>query len=879
MRRFYTKTMLVAIMTCCMAISAVAQTGYILTATGSSKIGGGKASIYAFDVNTPWIADEVCYTDTLEDDFGVMGCLAGDIYYAYMEQETASGASTMTFNSLNMTTGKRVVIAKGNYSLTYGIDMCYDEKTDNIYLLREEYVIENEATGEGNYVVQLCTVDRKSGEIASYATLPMEATDYNLAGITADGNGNLYIVGLSQWMNGETMMSKFYNSHVNLYSFNLQTKTFSTLFTEEESAVVKHNTAFLNSSLGLLDGKLYLTLQSDLIVLDIETKSAVLNTAKGSGEAGANDAQMFLTEAVGICFAKSTKDAEVKEEEEPQPQPQPQPQPDNRIIKVVETYGDHMGERVGQMTHKKVSLYDGENRLRREATYGLSYTGMWEIEYFGTCTYNQEGRLAMTASQKYGIYDGTDLAFVDNKDTVTYEYDEEGRKVKETLQAGGYSIAYEYDEEGRLVKETKLVPDYNNTYGGGEYAIYEITYSAFNSFGKPDSIHSTGLYDGEKYFGIYTYDEKGRQTGTHTWTLADTTDVKIETWTYNDDATNDTIMIYSVHEWFGEFDMGEKRTLQTYDNGNTNRIKEQKQSLANGTWVNDATYTITELSEMNPDVVPMLEINDAKQTNHAIENNSVVLSITLPEAAVTGTIAFDVYRHGILLSRLNMADAIDGKLTYIDEGVKNGTYDYYVQTVFINELLEIEEPLNISNVETYTHFVELPAVKEIKCTNARLEDGTYYATIEWMTPADTVGLAFQRYNVMLERMKAADNAETDGQVLTWEVNCGYTGKVNLYIQTIYKYGKANSEMISIDAQAVMDAMGIEETQTDAPWVRIDGQVLNIAKAGNVVVYNAQGIRMLEADAVTTLDLNVLPSGIYLVKVETVKGVKILKVKI
>ncbi|MBR2005403.1 MAG: hypothetical protein IJ991_14640, partial [Thermoguttaceae bacterium] len=56
----------------------------------------------------------------------------------------------------------------------------------------------------------------------------------------------------------------------------------------------------------------------------------------------------------------------------------------------------------GQMTHKKLSFYDGENRLQREATYGLSYTNEWEIEYFKTYTYNEAGQLAATYSQKYG---------------------------------------------------------------------------------------------------------------------------------------------------------------------------------------------------------------------------------------------------------------------------------------------------------------------------------------------------------------------------------------------------------------------------------------------------------------------------------------------
>ncbi len=881
MREIYKK---ISVATLCLlvAMSAAAQTAYILNGSSNRKVNEGKCAIYAFDVKTPWVANEVCYADTTSGCFGVLGTLADSIYYAYMETETESGATTNMFCSLNMTTGNKVILGK-SFDLAFAIDMCYDEGTKTIYLLRKEFVVTDEETGDGKYMMELCTVNPSNGRMTTFATLPEEATDYKIAGITPDGNGNLYMVGMAPYTPkaGENSMFKFWYKQMNLYSFNLSNKELTEVFVDESTAKVKLTTDFMTSSLALHEGVLYQTIQSHLITLDIATKTATLITEKGSGDAGADNAKLLLGEGVGICFAKSTADAVAVEEE-----PTPEPTPDTRMVKVVETYGDHMGERVGQITHKKVSLYDGENRLQREATYGLSYSNVWEIEYFGTCTYNEAGQLAMTASQKYGIHDGTDLGFIDNNDTITYTYDEAGRLVRETMQAAGYSMAYEYNEAGQKVKEIKLVPDYYNQYEGDEYVMYEITYSAFNAYGQPDSIHSTGMYDNDKYFGAYTYDEQGRKTGAHTWTLADTTDVKIETWTYNDDAANDTVMVHWVHEWFWGFDQGEKRTVYTYDNGNTNRTKEQVQTLAtNGSWVNESTYTITELSEMNPEAVATLEVTDISHRFMHMIFNSAELTITLPDAAVTGTMVFDVYRHGILLTRLNATDAVDGKLVYADSGVKNGTYDYYVQTVLVNDLLETEEALNVSNVVTHTHYVELPVVTDIKCTSARLEGGIYYATIEWPAvdlgePTDNgqpwIGDAFQRYNVMLEKMKAADNAEADGQALTWEVNCGYTGKVNLYVQTVYKYGKANSEMISIDCQAVMETQGIENAEAEAQVTVRDGIVAAVAPA-RLVAYNAQGA--LVAEAVNALDLNILPAGIYLVKVETAEGMKTVKVRL
>jgi len=869
MREIY-KRLAVLAMCLLTTVAIMAQTtGYAITTNVNSK----ECNIFSFDVSDPSTVS-VVWTDTVAGEGAVLATLAKDVYYAYM---VADGASSYDFCSINMTTGTKLVL---NRRVSAGsdenwMDICYDEVTGQLYGLRSATSYDEEGNSLGT-THQLCTIHPSTGEWTLHTTLPegwatmnQSAGSYYLGAICADGNGGIYVMGANK------TASSFWNSYINLYRVDLATQEGSVIFERDEATVVKAMYSNIvgagaKVSMELHDGKIYYVGNNNFLTIDVAT-GAVTKAAKN-----------FNGEPVGLCFAMSTADgvsAQGGEVEQPI---------DTRLVKVVETYGDHMGQRVGVMTHKKVSLYDGENRLQREATYGYSYadaaTGAeskWEIEYFKNCAYNEAGQLVMTASQKYGIHDGTDLAFIDNNDTITYVYDEAGRLVRETLQAGGYSMAYEYNEAGQLVKETKLVPDYYNQYGGGEYAMYEITYSAFNAFGQPDSIHSTGIYDNDKYFGAYTYDAQGRKTGAHTWTLADTTDVKIETWTYNDDAANDTVMVYWVHEWFWGFDQGEKRTIYTYDNGNTNRTKEQVQTLAtNGSWVNESTYTITELSEMNPEAVATIQCLPISGGF-----NGVDLFITLPEAAVTGTIAFDVYRHGIKLARLNATDAKDGLLVYPDRGVKNGIYDYYVQTVLINELLETEDVLNISNIVTYSHYVKLPVVTDLKCTSARLEGGVYYATVEWVAPEpgpafiqnptlETFG--FQRYNVMLEKMKAADNAEADGQALTWEVNCGYTGKVNLYVQTVYKYGKANSEMISIDCQAVIDAMGIEGTEAEAQ-VSVKAGIVAAAVPARLVAYNAQGA--VVAEAVNTLDLNVLPAGIYLVKVETAEGVKTVKVRI
>ena len=865
MRKIYMRMTVVAL--CLLAtLGVVAQTtGYAIT----SNTNNNKCNIIAFDTEDPSVVTETVWTDTAYAS-ALMGTLAEDIYYVYMANTDENNSSTWyTFNSINMTTGVNTLLNKIELPSNGHLqDICYDAVTKELYGVRTATEYDDEGNSLGTSY-QLCTIHPSTGVWTEFVTLPEEwvntaSASYYLGPICADGNGGIYVMGANRWLKG-TGNAAFWSSYINLYRIDLSTKETSVIYNLSEETVVKVSYsnivgAGVKSTMELHEGKLYIIGNNNFLVMDVAT-GAVTKSAKN-----------FTGEPVGLCFAKSTADgtpAYTGEEE----------QPDTRVVKVVETYGDHMGERTGVMTHKTISLYDGNNRLQREATYGYSYTSEWEIEYFKTYTYNEEGLLSTTSSEKYGIYDGTDLAFMVNNDTVSYKYDEAGRLIEKTMQADGYSMVYEYDAEGHLVKEIKLLPDYYNQYEGDYYAMNTYTYSAFNEFGLPDSVYYTALYDPATY-GIYTYDAKGRKIAHQAWTASDDVLTTDETWTYNDNESNDTVMVYWSHSFYYGFDMGESRTVYTYDNGNTNRTKEQAQTLANGVWVNEATYTITELSEMNPDAVATLAVSPLDGGM-----NSVALELSLPDVAVTGTIAFDVYRHGMLLTRLNMTDAENGKLTYNDVDVKNGTYDYYVQTVLVNELLETEEALNISNVVTYTFDTQLPAVQEIWCTSVREESGIWYATIEWMIPTFIVPTAldyptfetygFQRYNVMLENMKAADNNEADGQALTWEVNCGSTGIVNLYIQTVYTYGKANSEMISIDCKA----LGIETTEAAAVAVTVNNGVVATAAPAKLTAYNVQGAVVAEAACATTLDLHTLPAGIYLVTVEADGVVKTVKVRI
>ena len=80
-------------------------------------------------------------------------------------------------------------------------------------------------------------------------------------------------------------------------------------------------------------------------------------------------------------------------------------------------------------------------------------------------------------------------------------------------------------------------------------------------------------------------------------------------------------------------------------------------------------------------------------------------------------------------------------------------------------------------------------------------------------------------------------------------------------------------MISIDVPAINSIESVVANNA----VTVKAGVVSVSIPAHIVAYNAQGA--VVAEAVNTLDLNVLPAGIYLVKVETAEGVKTVKVRL
>lgn len=781
----------------------------------------------------------------------IAGCLADNIYYAAMYDEDAD---SYTLHTLNCTTGNDVEI--GSFQQVY--DMAYDNQSKKLYALQSYYT--NSSNGYGLYEVN--TSNGKLTEVALFE-------DVTYFGMTIKD-------GIAYFASEATNFTTF-KTTLSLTTFNLTSK--------ETDALTYANVGNVgytgeSNSIEFNGDLLYIVLNRTIYTFDFTTKA--LTKLDGS----------LPKSMSGICFALSSEDGEANNNGGDILDPLPE---DTRLVSVVEFYGSSMGDWDG-LARKEVTFYDKNNNPLRKATYGaiIDYDtkeiDSLEIERYSVNEYDEAGEHLLTSfSQQYGEgRDGADKGFAEARDSVTYEYNKEGLLSKKTDNSAYKYYTYEYSD-GLLTTETTYVI-------GSTTPMQTITYSNFTEKGEPQSIKAEGQYTYQKYEETIEYNSRGQKTSRVRYGYSDvwneeTNDFdqvaslsESEVWTYNNEdgmLLTDSVSKSGYDEWGSPTGIlvPSSKTTYAYDGDNTNRIVcrtysvNEEATSDEDLWVESLQYSITEKKEYAPSLATELTVENVSD-----EINTQKLSFTVPNDALIGGYVFDIYRHGIKVGRVQMSDegAYDetiGKLTYTDAGVKNGTYDYFVQTVMLDELEEVENALNISNVVKYTANVELPAPTNVHATAVTTIDNTKVVTITWNAPENVSKYDFQRYNVIYENYKVADNAEADGQATTWDTE--YNEIVpTLYVQAVYKYGKADSELYTIPAELVCID---NATLSDGSQIIFDGTNLSLTSPANITVFTTNGTTMVRANEATSLSLSNLPKGAYVITVQLNGKLHVMKV--
>ena len=821
-------------------VSTQAQTAYIGLKTmpsSSSGFEGWNGRMFSFDLTDPaTVTGEYCVIPTdessMEDFYIKAGATVGDTYYAYVEGDFSAG----NFRTLNFETNEIKTLSDNTAGFTVS-DMTYDPVSGKLFALRRL-----------SETSELYSVDLEDGSVERYDSITVAP----LSAMAADGEGNIYAVSYVQ--QGELGA---YTNNLTLYSYNVEGKTCT-----EQREVGTISGSILSTTMEYYEGKLYFVGNKNIAVID-----------PAAGELTLLDGQLPENSMAGLTFTKSTTLSSGGGGDEPV---DPQPEDNGMRVKYEETWGSSMGDVPEDVASKRTIIwYDQYNNPVREARMGRNYdasgSGMsdeWTMMSYTKYDYDSNHRMISSHSEQYGQYSGEDFVFKSKNDTILYEYDDNGRLVKESDVAAGTYTVYEYDEEGQTTYQAKMMPDYYNQYGGEDYVMSSETYSDFVSFNQPKLIVGDGAYESYKFVTDVEYDENNHKVKATKWNADRSVKQTVEYWTWR----NDSLVEYTLYKAKsdgngGWTETGSKRLVYECVDGDPNKVREIGYSYdsTNG-WAKNLYSNVTINGYYDAAYAP----TDLKAEPVENDINTYELSFAAPSVPGFGEVSFDIYRHGFLIGNVKMSDegAFDpntGRITYIDKNVPNGSYDYMVQTIMSDEITGEEETYNVSNIVDVNPYVELPAATNLRVVNYDNSTGSDLVTVAWDAPDYDEDLMFQRYNVFITQlgMRAAENNAEDGQDTQYTLTFRFDEE-DIFIQTVYHYGKVNSDTIHVNVHELTTSIG-SVTQDVADGISINRNeiIVNGATASEITVFNAAGTKEATYRNTDRADISSLPGGVHI----------------
>lgn len=551
------------------------------------------------------------------------------------------------------------------------------------------------------------------------------------------------------------------------------------------------------------------------------------------------------------------------------------------VEKVVEQWGNALGDvPETKISAKTVNYYNADNEVSSVVSYGANLsTGIYEPSYYEGVIFNEKGLPAKRFHQQYGLYDDYDLAYTEANDTTYYKYDENDRLIEEKSTQSLDSIVYEYDADGNMVSKMRYVPDSYGTHGGVPYVMEGYTYSDFVAPNCPQTIVGTGAY--ASYMNSYKvyYDEDNNIVKKEKYDEGGTLR-QVEHWTYELGilAKYEINTVKSAKGDDGEVTYTEnpsKKTIYTVVGTNPLRIKDEQMTYTYGEWSGYTYHHVTEYCKPDATTAPKLVVEPV-----ADELNTVMLTFDATDVAGASSVAYDVYRHGIKVARVPASEAVDGMVTYVDNNVYNGSYDYFVQAVDEAADQSGEDPLNsygygesVSNTVRELFDLDLPAPSNVRVTSVEYSLDSCYVTLEWDESADKDLYILEQYNVFVAGEKYPVNSvatmagvvvnpitENKYRMFLGIGNAASKLSEDIYVQAVYKMGKANSDTIAVTNDPNSGIADVE----GGSCIRFSHGVITAGEGVTFDVYSADG-NAVAVGCEGSLSIGNRPSGVYVVR--------------
>lgn len=492
-----------------------------------------------------------------------------------------------------------------------------------------------------------------------------------------------------------------------------------------------------------------------------------------------------------------------------------------------------------------------------------------------TYNYNSKGFLVSETTWQWGLTSEGDGWY--GEETLNHIIDKNGNikalELEYELPWGGTfkynQYEYTWDAEGNKTSETY----YLSQRGAAAEKQYTITYSDFShGKNKPAKAVKKSIWDSENYTATYTYDDNNNLVEY----LEEMTDPEAagaqygnkEEWIY----VEGFLTKHTTYKWFEPaFDyavIAETRYEAVNGNNNVVRVTNYVASpWFDGDGIADTELSKNAVTTVNKyvDFEGMAEVATCTLAAEKNGIGSVRLFASIPEIAQYGTVRYDVYRDMQFLKSANFddlvaagqVDPVSNNVIIYDNDVKTGEHNYFIQIMKLandNEFNEAVEWIgyNVSNFATINLDLDLPVATNIRLASADKGDGTDgSATVAYDFPA-TVNpeFGFQGNYLFIKTlgtMRLTPDSETakagNGQLTATLIA---SDTIDAYIQSRYKVGTANSEIVTLDLNVATEISNVEaQNMKAAKFFDLSGREINaqaLKANGTYIMLQGKSVR-------------------------------------
>ena len=534
-------------------------------------------------------------------------------------------------------------------------------------------------------------------------------------------------------------------------------------------------------------------------------------------------------------------------------------------------------------------FYDDHNRLVRTTLAGrlagdvdntpdvVEKEGDYMITEYNYFNYDENGNLVEELKSKYGINQGFNFTWTQPDTLVTYDYDTLNRLVAKHDLQGGREYTYSYEGSSRnVVREVVTVASTGKVNSSFDYSDFV---PGFDNL--PRRVVKDGQYTSSQRVIENEYDGAGRKVMAYTYKFgevqrdADNRIISVqkgdaeykETWTYDEEGR---LAQYEKQKW----------STKTNDWQSSSRVEHEFTEY--GELVTTYTFTSAPEGGVWTHGLPVLNTyaeyyeNTAPTAFHVTKDENKLNTVNITAVAPYDkweSPSFEVYRNGQLIGE---AKAVGSSLTFIDETVQNGAWDYYLRanTKTSNVCTSITTPITVE-FDTY-----LPNATNIHATGARKDAEYYYMSLAWDAPESDIPVL--GYNVYHDIKSYTKNPSPDNganyfpaQAYDYMWSTEASGSRTYYVETVYNIGRTRSEGVVIDAEEVITAIEtLPVAGAAVPTLTLQGRTLHVSEPyATLQLVGTSGAVEGVYRAQQRISLNHLPQGVYVVTLTTAEGVR------